>query len=63
MAKAVKISDEAYKKLIKMREKLLKKDLVLEKPENRNFYLAIKAMGIGAFAGWLILEKIGELEK
>lgn len=55
--KCVKISDEAYKKLIKMREKLLRKDL-----GNRNFYLAIKAMGIGAFAGWLILTKIKELK-
>lgn len=55
MAKAVKISDEAYKKLIKMRSKMMKRSL-----RNQTFF---SAMGIGAFAGWLILTKIKELEK
>lgn len=58
--KALQITDEAYNDLVKGKERAIQKargQNDLEKVE------VFKAMGIGAFAGYLILTEIKKLEE
>lgn len=58
--KAIKISKEAYDKLIITKKLAVQQ---AKKQGDSELWQALVAMGIGAFAGWLIFKGIKELEK
>lgn len=58
MAKAIQITDEAYNNLVKGRKLAIQK---AERGGDKERVGALKAMGIGGFAGWLIFKGLKEL--
>ncbi len=57
--KSIKITKEAYDELTSAKETAV---AYAKKSDNNELAQAIVAMGIGAFAGWLIFKAIKELE-
>lgn len=60
MAKAIQITEEAYSELMRGKELVLRQ---AKKAKNEELVGALTAMGIGAFAGWLIYKALKELTK
>ena len=60
MAKAIQITEEAYNELAQGRNVAVQQ---AKKTGNHELAGALMAMGIGAFAGWLIYKGLRELEK
>ncbi len=63
MTKAIQITEEAYNELAQGKELALQQ---AKRTGNNELASALMAMGIGAFAGWLIyrsLREISESEK
>jgi len=60
MAKAIQITEEAYNELVRGRDVAMQQ---AKKTGNHELTGALMAMGIGAFAGWLIYKGLSELEK
>jgi len=58
VAKAIQITDEAYNELVAGRKLAIQK---AEKEGDKECVGALKAMGIGGFAGWLIFKGLKEL--
>lgn len=60
MAKAIQITEEAYTELVRGKQLAIQR---AKKEENKELAGALMAMGIGAFAGWLIYEALRELSE
>ena len=60
MAKAIQITEEAYNDLVRGRDLAIQE---AKKTENKELAGALMAMGIGAFAGWLIYKALRELSE
>lgn len=60
MAKAIQITEEAYAELVRGKEVALQQ---VRRAGDHELAGALMAMGIGAFAGWLIYKGLRELEK
>ena len=59
MNRAIQISERAYDELAQAKEEAIK----LAEKENKELAEALAAMGIGAFAGWLILRGINQIAR
>lgn len=60
MAKALKVSEEAYGELSDAKSKAVD---MAEREGNRDLKEALVSMGLGAFAGWLIFRAIKDIEE
>ena len=60
MAKAIQITEEAYNELVQGKELAIQQ---AKRTENRELTSALMAMGIGAFAGWLIYQALREISE
>ena len=60
MAKAIQITEEAYTELVRGKELAIQQ---AKKAKNEELIGALTAMGIGAFAGWLIYKALRELSE
>lgn len=60
MAKAIQITEEAYAELVRGKKVALQQ---VREAGDHELAGALMAMGIGAFAGWLIYKGLRELEK
>lgn len=59
MSKAIQITDEVYNDLAKGRELAIKK---AKQENNTKLVESLQGMGIGAFAGYLIITQLNKLE-
>jgi len=60
MAKAIQITEEAYNELVRGKELAIQQ---AKRTENKELTSALMAMGIGAFAGWLIYRSLREISE
>lgn len=60
MAKAIQITSDVYDDLVHGKEIAVE---VAKKQANNELAKALMAMGIGAFAGWLIYKALADLEQ
>lgn len=60
MAKAIQITEEAYNNLVRGKERAIQK---AEREGDKERVGTLKAMGIGAFAGWLIFKELNKLKE
>jgi hypothetical protein len=60
LSKAIQITEEAYNELVQGKELALRQ---AKKAGNKELSSALMAMGIGAFAGWLIYRSLREISE